>query len=138
MVEFAFVGPLLLTLLFGVIEFSWTFNQVLDSRHGAREGARLAAVNYTPSGAIGDAQTAIIVATICNRVDVPAETRITLSLPSGARTPGSTATIRVERDLDQLTGFFDQFLRNVEPNGEATFILEQNVTWNAVTDATCP
>ena len=45
MLEFAIVLPLLLVLLFGIIEAAWAFNQQLEVRHGAREGARLVAVN---------------------------------------------------------------------------------------------
>ena len=49
LVEFAILAPLLIMLLFGIIEFAWIFAQNLDVRHGAREGARLAAVNF-PAG----------------------------------------------------------------------------------------
>ena len=44
LVEMAVILPLLVLLLFGVIEASWAFAQANDVRHGAREGARLAAV----------------------------------------------------------------------------------------------
>ena len=140
MVEFALVGPILMALLFGVIEFSWTFNQVLDVRHGAREGARLAAVNFSPTGVVGDAQTALIVATICNRVDAPEEVRVSLELATaGADQPGDVGRVRVERDLDQLTGFYDQFLGNFEPNSTSVFMLEQEASWNPTsTPQSCP
>ena len=54
MVEFAIIVPVLALLLFGVIEFGWAFSQNLDVRHGAREGSRLAAVNYGTATAIRD------------------------------------------------------------------------------------
>ncbi len=131
LVEFAFVGPILMALLFGIIEFSWIFNQVLDVRHGSREAARLIAVNYQPGTAVGTAQTNAIIDEICSRVDEPSEVRVTIVLDAaGADNPGDLATVRVERNLQQLTGFFDVFLSNVQPSGETTFLLEQHATWS--------
>lgn len=43
-VEFAFVSVLLLTLLFGIIQYGYFFLQSTAAEHAAREGARLAAV----------------------------------------------------------------------------------------------
>ncbi len=43
--EFAFVLPVLLLLLFGMIEFGFIFQAELAVTHAAREGARMAAVN---------------------------------------------------------------------------------------------
>ncbi|MDA3039697.1 MAG: pilus assembly protein [Actinomycetota bacterium] len=140
MVEFAFVGPVLMVLLFGVIEFSWVFNQFLDVRHGSREAARLVAVNYQPGTAVGDAQTTSIVTEICGRIDAPEDARVQISLvTAGVNEPGDLAVVRVERDLEQLTGFFAAFLNNLQPNAETTFLLEQDATWNAtVGEVACP
>ena len=46
--ELAIVIPLLLVLLFGMIEFGRVFTSWIDQTHLANEGARLAAVNYCP------------------------------------------------------------------------------------------
>ncbi len=43
-VEFALVSVLLLTLLFGIVQYGYYFFQATSAEHGAREGARLAAV----------------------------------------------------------------------------------------------
>lgn len=140
LVEFAFVGPVLMVLLFGVIEFSWVFNQFLDVRHGSREAARLVAVNYQPGTAIGAAQTTEIITAICGRIDSPDDARIQISLNTvGADDPGDLATVRVERDLEQLTGFFSVFLDNLQPDAETTFLLEQHASWTATTgEVACP
>lgn len=45
LVEFAILAPLLILLIMGIIEFGWLFGQFNDVRHGAREGARFAAVD---------------------------------------------------------------------------------------------
>ncbi len=50
LVEFVLVLPLLLTLLFGMIDFGKAFNYWIDETHLANEGARWAAVNKNPGG----------------------------------------------------------------------------------------
>jgi TadE-like protein len=44
--ELALVLPLLLVLLFGMVDFGKAFNEWIDETHLANEGARLAAVGY--------------------------------------------------------------------------------------------
>ncbi len=43
-VEFALVLPILVLLVFGIVEFGRAYNAYLSVTHAAREGARLAAV----------------------------------------------------------------------------------------------
>jgi Flp pilus assembly protein TadG len=50
LVEFALVLPLLLLLLFGVLDFGKAFNYRNDQTHLAAEGARWAVVNTNPGG----------------------------------------------------------------------------------------
>jgi len=50
LVEFALVLPLLLVLLFGMLDFGKAFNYWIDQTHLANEGARWAAVNKNPGG----------------------------------------------------------------------------------------
>jgi hypothetical protein len=54
LVEMALVLPLLLLLLFGMIDFGKAFNEWIDETHLANEGARLAAVSYCPDTAQTD------------------------------------------------------------------------------------
>ena len=129
-VEMALIAPLLFTILFGIVEFGWTFSQVLDVRHGAREGARLAAVNYRPVDETGSDQTDQLVATICGRIDDPTVTRVQLAfVDSTATEVGDTAVVHVERDLEQLSGFFDPIIGEITPDSEVTFRLEQDADW---------
>ena len=44
-VEFALILPLLLVLVFGIIDYGWWFGETLGLRSGVREAARLSAVN---------------------------------------------------------------------------------------------
>lgn len=48
-VEFALVAPLLIFLLFGIIEFGIMVKDVVGLNQAAREGARVAAVGATPT-----------------------------------------------------------------------------------------
>lgn len=49
-VEFALVLPILLILLFGMLDFGKAFNYWIDETHLANEGARWAVVNNNPGG----------------------------------------------------------------------------------------
>ncbi len=50
LVEFALVLPLLLVILFGMLDFGKAFNYWIDQTHLANEGARWAVVNKNPGG----------------------------------------------------------------------------------------
>jgi Flp pilus assembly protein TadG len=50
LVEFALVLPLLLVILFGMLDFGKAFNYWIDETHLANEGARWAVVNKNPGG----------------------------------------------------------------------------------------
>jgi Flp pilus assembly protein TadG len=133
-VEFGIVAPLLLLLLFGVIEFGYGFLQFLDVRHGARETGRLAAVNFQPSTATGVAQANEIIDEGCTRIDTESGVTVELSHPGGGAI-GQTATVAVTRDYASLTGFFD-FL-SIDMDSSVEVRLEQPATWSASTRA-CP
>lgn len=140
LIEFALIAPLLLAILFGIIEFGWAFYQVLDTRHSAREGARLAAVNYTTGGVDGDAQRDLLVAETCARLENPQLSRVELSFASaGSDKAGDLAVVRVERDLEQLTSFFSGILDGRTPSSEVTFRLERDASWTATAGVqACP
>lgn len=46
LVEFAVILPLFMLLVFGIMEAGWFFSQSVELRNAAREGARLAVVDY--------------------------------------------------------------------------------------------
>lgn len=136
LVEFGIVAPLLFLLLFGVIEFGYAFTQYLDVRHGAREGARLAAVNYRSSSAVtGPTQTGEIITLTCSRMDDSSTPDVTLSAPSGTAI-GDEARVEVSMPLDTLTGFLDPFLGGITLASDVDIRLEQEATWDNGTD-TC-
>ncbi|NLX04421.1 MAG: pilus assembly protein [Phycisphaerae bacterium] len=52
MVEMAVVLPVLLTILFGIIEFGWTFMVYQNITNAAREGCRVAVLEGSTDGDI--------------------------------------------------------------------------------------
>lgn len=126
LVEFAFLAPLLVLLVFGIIEFGWKFGQLNDVRHAVREGARFAAVD----GGTNDEIDSVVcdaldlvgsgitqIRTELTRIDDDGDTNFEV---------GETGRIRVEIDVDSLSGLslIDIFLPGSLAS-EVEFRLEQ-------------
>lgn len=103
LVEFALVMPFLLLLLLGMVEFSWTLATNLDVKQGAREGARLTAVNFPDTG------NADMAAEICNRMDLVGDDTATIITWASDGSPevGEGVTVTVSTPHSTLTGFVD-------------------------------
>lgn len=124
LVELAMVLPLLLLLLFGIIEASWAFAQQNDVRHGAREGARSAAVDFGTAAQVGQV--------VCDRMDVVNPSQgitVTLSPLTSSGATGGLATIEVNANIQTLTGFFDPLFGG-DVSSEIEFRTEQPATGN--------
>lgn len=135
LVEFALVAPLLFLLIFATIDVGWAFGQHLDVRHGAREGARLASVNFQGEGD----QTAVLIEEICGRMDADSSVRVVLRQPEGAAS-GSAVEVTVERPVQTLTGFVDFALEGRTLRSTVTARIEQTATWTPTgsTGVACP
>jgi Flp pilus assembly protein TadG len=137
MVEFAVALPLLLILVLGIIEFGFVLAQMNEIRHGAREGARYAAVSrpdYDGGGAVGD--DADVLAVTCDSISLPGIT-VSVSL-SGGPDRLDYGTITVTADSEPLSGF--GLITAVLPDtltNEATFRLEQDAVWSGFGDTAC-
>jgi len=103
LVEFAILAPFLILLLFGIIEFAWVFATNLDVKHGAREGARITAVNTPDSGNVD------LAAEICSRMSmVGSDTATTITWASdGTPAVGEGVIVTVSTPLSTLTGIMD-------------------------------
>lgn len=140
MVEFAVVLPLLLLFLFAIVEFGWGFTQHLDVRHGARETARLTAVNVNPGGQPPATQAYGIAALGCDRLEhaTGATVQIVFDDPS-ATNVGDLAEVTVTRDFEQLTGYLGPIFDGMTLTSVIEFRLEQDATWDAMVSAyPCP
>lgn len=138
LLEFGIVAPMLLLLLFGIVEFGLLFGQKLDISQGAREGARLASVNYRANtGSSGSTQTNEIVATVCARMEVASGTKITVDT-SGGTAVGDVVTLSVETTAQPVTGVFDPWLASRVIESAVDVRLERAATFASTTDQLCP
>ena len=95
LVEFAFIAPFLILMLLGIIEFGYLFGEFNDVRHGAREGARVAAVNA------GD--NTFLHNTTCDAMDLT--TNISVRFTDGASgSIGDVGSVTVQASPGSLSG----------------------------------
>jgi Flp pilus assembly protein TadG len=135
LVEFAIMAPLLILLLLGIVEFGWVFAQNNDVRHGAREGARFAAVDAGNNAAIRTY--------VCQTMEGLSAgiTTLEVGVDQGSGIRGGTGSITVRATIASLSGapvissFLPTTLESV-----ISFRLEQDAdSWNTVglTAVTC-
>lgn len=129
--EMALVAPFLLLLLLGIIEFGYLFAELNDVRHGAREGARLAAVNAGDSTFLRN--------TTCDSMDLTAG--VSVEFTDGASGDiGDTGSVMVTAAVTPLTGapFIDIFLPSTLES-TVEFRLEQpSDEWSSFGPQACP
>lgn len=128
-VEMAMLAPLLILLLLGGIEAAWLLGQALDVRHAAREGGRLAAVDFGDTPSIG--------AEVCAVMDNDDST--TVSLSGAGVDLGGDIEVTVTKVPSHLTNFLSwAFPASMTLESTATFALE--VSPPSWTDGmyTCP
>lgn len=129
LVEFALIAPLLFMLVFGVIDFGWAFFQQLDVRHGARESARLVAVNYKTTATPTPAdQLTQIIREACNRMDSGENVSVHFHR-LGTAAVGQSVEVTTKKPVDTLTGFFDVVLAGKVTTSQVRIRLEQDATW---------
>lgn len=97
-VEFALVFPLLVLVLFGVVEYGAVYNAQLLVTGAAREAAREMAVT-------GDADAARAAAVDAAPGLVPALTAVDVTI-SGPCAPGSDVTVTISYEKPFITGLF--------------------------------
>lgn len=98
LVEFALVLPVLILLLFGMLQFGQVFNYWIDETHLANEGARRAAVNSWPGGPSLQLQQYIRQQADSN--DLRNNGHVCISFPSGTSNVGDP----VEVDMSYTAG----------------------------------
>jgi len=137
LVEFAIVAPLLILLLFGIVEFGWVLAQFNEVRHAAQEGARWGAVSR-PDIDGGGAGNSDLLARACNAANLPSGSTLSVTAATGGGAKGATATVTVTANIASLTGlnFITVFLPPTLSN-TATFRLEQPAVWSGMVSASC-
>ncbi len=103
-VEFALTLPAFVAVLFGIIEFSWMFNQRALVLGAMRTGCRTGAIQHPEAGASPeDAATDAITAGLAAR-GFRCDERCTVTVIAQGVSPFETITCRVAYDYDGLTG----------------------------------
>ncbi|PYI38755.1 pilus assembly protein TadE [Arthrobacter psychrolactophilus] len=101
-VEAAFILPVLLLLVMGIMEFGFLFNQQISASNAAREGARYAAVHY-PDDDFSDDEVRVAAR---NAAPTLADTTpIDISYSGGTCGPGTNVTVTVLPAQGWLIGF---------------------------------
>jgi Flp pilus assembly protein TadG len=127
LVEMAVVLPLFLLLVFGVMEASWVFAQTNDAHHGVREGARLAAVDFSDDD---PATPDDVLAQMCARMGLAGGSgtfaTLTIVQPNsdGFDARGATGNSAVTVDYESLTGFLDFAFGDLTLSSDVNFLLE--------------
>ena len=114
LVEFAVVLPLLILLLFGIMEAGWLFSQQVEVRNAAREGARLAVVDF---GSVD-----VMRSEVCDRAVLSAA-----RAEVGFDLRTDTAEVTVEQTYESLTGVIPQFGDGIMIRSVAEMRLEQEI-----------
>ena len=131
LVEFAIVVPLLVLLLIGIMEAGWFFGQAVEVRNAAREGARLAVVDYPVPGDEIEIRNET-----CSRAAL-SEDRASVSLSYDAAEDAVAVTVK--QTYASLTGVIPHFGGNVI---ESTVVMryerDDSPTWGTLTDSDCP
>jgi len=117
LVEMAIVMPLFILLLFGIMEAGWVFSQQVEVRNAAREGARLAVVDFDTA--------ANMRIEVCNRAPLSSERAFVQFTEDPA---ADTATVRVEQTYQSLTGVIPSF-NGITIGSTVVMRLERSISW---------
>jgi Flp pilus assembly protein TadG len=119
LVEFSFVMPVLVGLLFGLVDFGFVFNSYISERQGTAAGGREAVVaNFgsdsacTLTGA-GSAslETRRLMCLVKDRVGLDeTKTRVSISFGAGGYTVGNPVLVCVEYPISSVTQLFAPLL----------------------------
>ena len=94
LVEFAIILPVLLLILFGILQFGVTFNQYISVTAAAREGARKASVSRSLGASA--ATTAAVNAAKATAPSLKQTSMQVIVTPSAAWAQGSDVTVQVK------------------------------------------
>ena len=98
--EFAIISVLLLTLVFGLIEFGIAFSKVNVYTGAAREGARYAAVRCTPDSSTGCTDTMVAARVTSAAVGYPiGPGSVTANIVCSDSTIGQPVTVSWSQDI---------------------------------------
>ncbi|HEX2110148.1 MAG TPA: TadE/TadG family type IV pilus assembly protein [Gaiellaceae bacterium] len=133
LVEFALVLPILLVLLFGMLDFGKAFNYWIDETHLANEGARWAVVNKNPgSGTLQQyIQQQANTPELRNggTSSVPTPLQVCISFPDGSSEVGDPVHVAVSTTYNWLPFLGSRLgIASTTMTGSSTMRLEAEPT----------
>ena len=146
MVELSFVLPILVALVFGIIDFGFAFNSYISERQGAAQGGRQAIVaNFGSNstcpltGLTGAGSNALetkqLMCLVKDRVGLDeAKTRVGVSFGTGGYAVGAPVLVCVEYPLSSVTNFYGALLDGKVLKSKTEMRIEQ-VTTSSGADA---
>jgi Flp pilus assembly protein TadG len=134
LVEFVLVLPMLLVLLFGMLDFGKAFNYWIDETHLANEAARYAAVNKNP-GASSSLTLQAWIKSQANTAElrnggtgsVPSALEVCISFPAGTSQIGDPVRVQITSTYSFLSVLTSQIpgLTSKTMVSQSTMRLEQ-------------
>jgi hypothetical protein len=145
LVEFAIVSLLLFTLLFGIVEFGFAFNNAQAVRQGVREGARQGSVlsfganNSCGLTGLSGSPSQDVQRLMCltkSQIGLGNDTRVKVMFTdanvttqqSTAFTQGGSIIVCAQTPIRSLTGMFAPFLEGRNLTSKTTIRIEQTST----------
>ena len=130
-IEFALIVPLVVVLLFGIIDFGFTFSNWLAVRDGSRDGARQAVVGEVS----GDSSCPTVGAGMMTVTTKEAicltkgsvgldETETRVKIVVDAYVEGDILAVCVQYPADSFTGFFSPLLDDKTVNSKVQMRIE--------------
>lgn len=137
LVEMALVLPLFLLLVFGIMEAGWLFAQLTETRNAAREGARLAVVDFGTATQVA-LETCDRAVLSSNGALVSISSTGDVSDPIGD--PAAAVSVHIENSYSSLTGFLDPIFDGRSLNADVTMRVERPLVLLGanVVDEACP
>lgn len=118
-VEFALLAPLMVIILFGIIEFGIAMTHALAYASGAREGARYAAVHCRPPSSAPSCTDTAIQDRIVD--SIPAGYPVTFTdfsaTPDCVSSPGQVVTVTWEQGVPIDVPFLPDLSWTIHPSG---------------------
>lgn len=106
LVEFTLILPILILLIFGMIEFGWVFNAQLTLNSAAREGARTGAVLQTSGDERKNSVMAAVEETAQNSGLIILEEESTVTQEDDTEADIHNIVVSVKAEVTPLIGFF--------------------------------
>ena len=127
-VEFALVAPVLILLLFGVVEFGFVFNDYQSVRQGVRDATRVAVVNNVPNCSTSGDITDDLICYVEQRVGLSGDTRVRIDVTAAdTSVDGDRGSVKicVQRQIRSVTGMLSPFLNGRYISTEVTMRVER-------------